>query len=311
MTIHSNTVLCGLRRLQHRIIFIIEDIGEDEPAAAGRWSTDDLQGLQARIRSITRDMDALGRSCSAETAMGFLPASDHSNTQPCCSRSTGRQATPIRVTVSPEKPAKQGRTSPLAFAATSQRYQRKYKNQKKDREHHRHQRRRRARRATCSETVEDTSSTSLEECIKSKTRMRRQRRTQKFTSSIHGEVTLSTVITWLFRLHFSARLYPHVIFAQNYQLKCETSPAQAWSANFARPPECGDIRRVTPWWMHRTQEKANTEVITRKNPPRAEHASTSCVTQFQEVSTPSRVEYRIYSLQTSRHSNQITQTDPR
>ena len=62
-------------------------------------------------------MNTVGRSCSAETAMGFLPARDHPNTQPCCLRSADRQATPIKVAVSPKKPVKQGRTSPLAFVA--------------------------------------------------------------------------------------------------------------------------------------------------------------------------------------------------
>ena len=51
-------------------------------------------------------------------------------TQPCCLRSAVRQATPIRATVSPEKPVKQGRTSLLAFVAAprpaaSQRHKRK------------------------------------------------------------------------------------------------------------------------------------------------------------------------------------------
>ena len=62
-----------LQHLHQRINFIIEDIGKEGLAAAGRQSTDDLQELQTRIRSITRDMDALGCSCSAEAAMG-LPA---------------------------------------------------------------------------------------------------------------------------------------------------------------------------------------------------------------------------------------------
>ena len=86
-------------------------------------------------RQSTCDMDALGRSCSAETAVGFLTASDHTTTQPCCLRSADRQATSIRVTVSPENPIKQGRTSLLAFVAaprpaSSQRDKRKNKDQK-------------------------------------------------------------------------------------------------------------------------------------------------------------------------------------
>ena len=90
-----------LQRLQHRVNFIIEDIGNEEPGAAGRQSTDDLQGLHIWIISITRDMDPVGRSCSAEATLGFQPASDHSITRPCCLRSADRQAPPIRVTVTP------------------------------------------------------------------------------------------------------------------------------------------------------------------------------------------------------------------
>ena len=78
-----------IQRLQNRINFIIEDISKEEPGAAGRQSTVDLQNLQARIGSITRDMGALDRSCSAETAMGFLPASHHRSPQPCPWRSAG------------------------------------------------------------------------------------------------------------------------------------------------------------------------------------------------------------------------------
>ena len=52
-----------------------------EPGAAGRPSTDDLQSLQARIRSITRDMDALDRRCSAEFAVGLELAVLHTLTR--------------------------------------------------------------------------------------------------------------------------------------------------------------------------------------------------------------------------------------
>ena len=82
---------------------------------AERQSTDDLQSLQARIRSITRDMDALDPSCRADTAMGFLTAGDHSSPQPSfLVQSAGRQADPIRITALAEKLAKKGRTSPTA-----------------------------------------------------------------------------------------------------------------------------------------------------------------------------------------------------
>ena len=79
-----------VKRLQHRINFIIAHIVKEEPEATERQSTDDLQSLQDRIKSITLVVDALDRSCNAETAVGVLP------------------------TGSPEKPAKEGRTSPTA-----------------------------------------------------------------------------------------------------------------------------------------------------------------------------------------------------
>ena len=96
--------------------FIIQDMGEDGAVAAGRQPTDDLQCLQTQINSMKRDMDALGRSCSAEAVAGFT-ISDSSRPQPGRVRSANSQATPIRLTVSPEVPAKQRPTSPLAFLA--------------------------------------------------------------------------------------------------------------------------------------------------------------------------------------------------
>ena len=44
-----------------------------EPGAAERQSTGALQNLQDRIKYITLDMDALNRSWSAETTVGFAP----------------------------------------------------------------------------------------------------------------------------------------------------------------------------------------------------------------------------------------------
>ena len=49
--------LVELLRLQHRIYFIFAHIGKEEPGAAERQSTDDLQNLQDRIRSITCDTE--------------------------------------------------------------------------------------------------------------------------------------------------------------------------------------------------------------------------------------------------------------
>ena len=105
------------------------------------------------------------------------------------------------------------RTSPRAFVATprsgvSQRYSRSEQNQKKKhREHRRHQRRRRPGRTAYSETMEDTSSTSSDECIKSKIRMRRERRVQKYTTTTYCEVILSTAVTSCFCLHLSTPLF--------------------------------------------------------------------------------------------------------
>ena len=58
--------------------------------------------------------------------------------------------------------------------------------------------------------VEDASSTSSDVRIKSKTRMRRQRRAQKYTTTTHREVTLSTVITWFFRFRLSLSRCTHM-----------------------------------------------------------------------------------------------------
>ena len=99
--------------LQHRINFIIEETGK-EPGAAERQSTDDLQSLHARIRSTTRDMDALDRSCSAESAVEFLRTGDQPSRQPCSFHSASRQAAPTQTTATPEKPAKKAWTSPTA-----------------------------------------------------------------------------------------------------------------------------------------------------------------------------------------------------
>ena len=114
----------------------------------------------------------------------------------------------LQVTT-PQKPPKKGCTSLLTFVAAPRRaaplcYKRKYKSQKS-----RHQRRR-------SETTEGTSSTSSDERIKSKTRMRRERRVQKYTTTIRLEVTLFTVTT---------SLHAHVIGTHNCQPKCDLSSA--------------------------------------------------------------------------------------
>ena len=79
--------------------------------------------------------------------------------------------------------------------------------------------------------MEDTSSTSSDERIKSKTRMRRERRAQKYPTTLYRDVTLFTVITRFFRLHLSAPLYPHVVCTHDCQPKCEASLAHTWTAD--------------------------------------------------------------------------------
>ena len=99
-----------LLRLQHRINIIIAHIGKEEPGATGRQSMDDLRSLKGRIKSITLDMDALDRSCSAETEVGFVPTSS-----PVKPAKKGQAS----LSASPEKPMKKRPTSPVAFDAVS------------------------------------------------------------------------------------------------------------------------------------------------------------------------------------------------
>ena len=95
-----------VKRLQHRINIIIAHIGKEEPEATERQSTDDLQSLQDRIKSITLVVDALDCSCSAETAVAFcqqarlrnLPKRDGPRQQPRQkSRSRRSQLRPLPV----------------------------------------------------------------------------------------------------------------------------------------------------------------------------------------------------------------------
>ena len=148
----------------------------DGPAAAGQ-PTDDLQCLQARIKSTTRDIDALGRSCSAQIVVGFLSASDHPNAKLLaqCPQSNNTDLSVSRG------PSYQKRTSPLAFPAeprlvSTPCHLQKYKDRKKRTASNTGTRRRRwARRTACSETEEDVSSISSDVRIKSKARMRQRR----------------------------------------------------------------------------------------------------------------------------------------
>ena len=48
-------------------------------AAAGCCATEDLQRFQSRIDFVIQDVDALGRSCSSETAADFQPTDENVN----------------------------------------------------------------------------------------------------------------------------------------------------------------------------------------------------------------------------------------
>ena len=106
-----------LQRLQHQTNFIIVEISE-EPGAAGRPSTDDLQSLQARIRSITRDMDALDRSCSAEFAVGLEFAVLHTLTR-FSSLPFPHRVFHLLLALQSEQPAQPSHTSCLVCLPTS------------------------------------------------------------------------------------------------------------------------------------------------------------------------------------------------
>ena len=56
----------------------------------------------------------------------------------------------------------------------------------------------------------DTSKTSSDERIKSKTRMRRERRMHKYTTTMHREVTLSAVITPVLPSPSTCHLHPQL-----------------------------------------------------------------------------------------------------
>ena len=99
-----------LERLQHRINFIIAQIGQQELGATERQSTIALQSLQDRITSITLDKDALDRRCSAETAVGFV--------QTGSLEKSAKKEQPS-LPASREKPVKERPTSPLACNTAS------------------------------------------------------------------------------------------------------------------------------------------------------------------------------------------------
>ena len=99
-----------LERLQHRINFIIAQIGQQELGATERQSTIALQSLQDRIQSITLDKDALDRRCSAETAVGFA--------QTGSPEKSAKKEQPS-LPASREKPLKKRPTSPWACNTAS------------------------------------------------------------------------------------------------------------------------------------------------------------------------------------------------
>ena len=116
----------------------------------------------------------------------------------CSLRSASHQGESIRITASPEKLVKMERTSPSASGAAprsgaSHRYSRNFRSSIASPV--RHQRRRWPRRTTRSETMEDTYSTSSDERIQSKIRMRRERRVQK--------VDHNHILPLSFRVHLS------------------------------------------------------------------------------------------------------------
>ena len=81
------------------------------------WPMEILGSLLTRAKQRT-DHKRVFRSycsCSAKSAVGFLPKGDQPSPQPCSVRSAGRHSAPTRTTASPEKPAKKARTSPTAL----------------------------------------------------------------------------------------------------------------------------------------------------------------------------------------------------
>ena len=86
-------------------------------------------------------------------------------------------------------------------------------------------------------------------CASSLRRMRRQRRAQKFSTTMHREVTLSSVITWFLRLSpprsIHTLLFPKMFSSSARPLQRKHGPLTALCAE--RPE-----RRATPKWMRRS-----------------------------------------------------------
>ena len=216
------------------------------------------------------------------------------------------------MTVSPEKPPKQGRTSLLAFVATSrpsacQRCKRKNKKSEEisraspapatppDHEGLRAVRQWRMLPQPVGRPhqVQDShaSPTSSAKC----------------TATPHPEVTLLTVITWFFRFRLSHRsthmtLSPKISSTSARPLWRKHGPLTLLESRARRDQKSHtqvDTQECA-WERRRNQDHPITkETAHRKNPARDELALTRRMTQFQEVRTPSHEEFRIHSLQTS------------
>ena len=89
-------------QIGHRIGFIIQDMISVGLAAAG-CTTEDQQSLQSRISIEVQDMDALGRSCSGETALVVKSMDDSYDFYRPLSSSFGREP-PATAKRPPAKP---------------------------------------------------------------------------------------------------------------------------------------------------------------------------------------------------------------
>ena len=92
-------------------------------------------------------------------------------------------------------------------------------------------------------------------------------------------MTLSTVITWFFRLRLTTQLYPHVAFTQNCQLKCVTSPAQVWTADVAQEEPCPRRNAVPGSEDPITQGTRNLQIADtpEEQPDRADRPSVTII----------------------------------
>ena len=250
-------------------------------SGSGVTGKENLPCLQTGTSSIIQDMDALGRSCSAETEAGFQPAIDHPNSSLVMPSGRPRRVAPNRDALRPEPSLQRILCSITAPPKED-----------KDQERRQYQRRSRGRRSACSETVEDASSTSSDVRFKSKTRIRRQRH--------HLVLPSPSICPAPPTCCCNAKLSAHVR---------DLSQAQTWTADFARPPVRKGSRRTTPWRTRGSapgssepRTKPSTKGTTHWNPPRAERASRS-----QDSITRGS---KTYSLRTSQQRSPSPQQEP-